>query len=96
MCYFLEQSVFVKFCFKLGKIFSETFEMLKQAFGDESVSLIQTYELYKRFKICRSSIEYEPRSGRPSTSKVDQHVENVCEVLRSRASGFHLHIVSIR
>jgi hypothetical protein len=88
--------MFVKFCFKLGNIFSETFEMLKQAFGDKSMSLIQTYELYKRFKNCRTSIEYEPRSGRSSTSKDDQHVEKVCDVLRSRAAGFHFHSVSIR
>jgi hypothetical protein len=35
---FYEQSVCVKFCFKLGKTFSETFETLKQAFGDETMS----------------------------------------------------------
>jgi hypothetical protein len=57
--------------------------MLKQAFRDESVSRIQTYEWYKRFKDGRNSIEDDPRSGRPSTSKDDQHVEKVCEVIRS-------------
>jgi hypothetical protein len=39
-----------KFCFKLGKMFLETFEMLKQAFGDEDMSSTQTHEWYKRFK----------------------------------------------
>jgi hypothetical protein len=33
-----EKCVGVKFCFKLGKIFSETFKMLKQPFGDEAMS----------------------------------------------------------
>ena len=35
---FHEQCVCVKLCFILGKTFSETFRMLKQAFGDEAMS----------------------------------------------------------
>jgi hypothetical protein len=33
-----EKCVGMKFCSKLGKIFSETLKMLKQAFGDEAMS----------------------------------------------------------
>jgi hypothetical protein len=33
-----EQRVRVKFCFKLGKSSSETFELLQQAFGDDVLS----------------------------------------------------------
>jgi hypothetical protein len=40
----------VKFCFKLGKTFLETFEMLKQAFADKAMSSTQTHEWYKHFK----------------------------------------------
>jgi hypothetical protein len=39
-----------KFCFKLGKMFLETFEVLKQAFGDEAVSRTQAHEWYRHFK----------------------------------------------
>jgi len=54
---FHEQHIYVKFCSKLGKTFSETFEMLKQAFGDEVMSHTQTHLWYKRFKEDRNSIE---------------------------------------
>ena len=33
-----EQRVCIKFCVRLGKMGSETFEMLKQAFGDSCMS----------------------------------------------------------
>jgi hypothetical protein len=41
---FHEQYVCVKFCFKLGKTFLETFRMLKQAFGIEATIKTQTHE----------------------------------------------------
>jgi hypothetical protein len=41
---FHEQHVCVKFCFKLGNTFSDTFEILKQAFGEEAMSRTQTHE----------------------------------------------------
>jgi len=34
----------IKFCVRLGKTGSETFEMLKQAFGDSCMSRSQTFE----------------------------------------------------
>jgi hypothetical protein len=37
-----EQRVCVKFCFKLGKYFTETFEMLQKVFGDEALSRMTT------------------------------------------------------
>ena len=46
----MSKIVCVKFCFNLGKTFSETFEMLKQAFADKATSRTQTHEWYKRFK----------------------------------------------
>jgi hypothetical protein len=51
--------------------------MLKQAFGNESMGLAQTYDLYKMLKDGRISIEHDPRSGRPSTSTDDQEVAQV-------------------
>jgi len=52
-----KQRVCVKFCCKLGQTFSETFEMLKQAFGDEAMSRTQTRQWYRRFKESRTSVE---------------------------------------
>ena len=56
---FHEQCVFVKFCFKLGQTLSETFRMLKLAFGEEVMSRTQTHEWYKCFKEGQTSIDNE-------------------------------------
>jgi hypothetical protein len=80
---FHEQRICVKFCFKLVKSFSETFEMLKQAFEDEAMSRTQSHEWYIRFKEGRTSTEDNERSGRSSTSKNEEKIEKVRKVVRS-------------
>jgi hypothetical protein len=60
-----EQRVCIKFCFRLGKTTAETHGMLKQAFGDNSLSQTQTYNWYKRFKNGRTSTDDDDRLGRP-------------------------------
>jgi len=77
-----EQRVCVKFCFKLGKTFTETFQMLQQAYGEDCLSRTQCYEWYQRFKSGRTSIEDDPKSGRPSSSTGDDHIEKVRSVIR--------------
>jgi hypothetical protein len=77
-----EQRVCVKFCFKLGKIFTETFQMLQQAYGEDCLSRTQCYEWYQHFKSGRTPIEDDPKSGRPSSSTGNDHIEKVCSVIR--------------
>jgi len=77
-----EQRVCVKFCFKLGKTFTETFQMLQQAYGEDCLSRTQCHEWCQRFKSGRMSVEDDPKSGRPSTSMDDDHVEKVLAVSR--------------
>ena len=77
-----ERRVCVKFCFKLGKTFTETFQMLQQAYGEDCLSHTQCHEWYQCFKWGRTSIEEDPKSGRPSTSMDDDHVEKVLAVIR--------------
>jgi len=69
-----EQRVCVKFCLKLGKTFTETFQMLQQAYGENCLSRTQCYELYQHFKSGRKSIEDDPKSGRPSSSTGGDHM----------------------
>ena len=79
----LEVNVFcVKFCFKLGKTFTETFQMLQQSYGEDCLSRTQCHEWYQRLKSGRTSIENDPKSGRPSTSMDDDNVEKVLAVIR--------------
>jgi hypothetical protein len=56
-----EQHVHVKICFKLGKTFTEAFEMLQNVFGDETMSCTRTYEGCRRFKDGRTLTEDDPR-----------------------------------
>ena len=79
---FEEQRVCVKFCFKLGKTFTETFQMLQQAYGKDCLSRTQRHEWYQSFKSGRTSVEDDPKSGWPSTSMDDDHVEKVLAVIR--------------
>ena len=58
-----EQRVCIKFCVRLGKTGSETFEMLKQAFGDSCMSRSRTFEWFGRFKNGRTSTANDDRSG---------------------------------
>ncbi|GFX42464.1 FLJ37770-like protein [Trichonephila clavipes] len=62
-----EQRICIKFCFNLGKSCAETIEMLQKAFKDECMGKTQIKEWYGRFKNGRTSVNSDPRSGRPST-----------------------------
>jgi len=76
-----EQRVCVKFCFKLGKTATEMWKMLQQAFGDECMSRTQCFEWYNLFKTGRTSLDEDPRSGRPSTSTDDVHIDAVRDLI---------------
>jgi hypothetical protein len=45
-----EQHVGIKFCVKLGKSTTETLEMLREAFGEHSLSRTAVFEWHSRFK----------------------------------------------
>jgi len=56
--------------------------MLQQAYGEDCLSRMQCHEWYQRFISGRTSIEDDPKSGRPSTSMDDDHVEKVLALIR--------------
>ena len=72
----------MKFCCKLGKNFTEIFQLFNQAYGEDRMSRKQCCEWFKRFKEGRMSDREDPRPGRPSTSTDDDHVERVRAVIR--------------
>jgi len=55
--------------------------MLQQAYGEDCVSRTQCHEWYQRFKSGRTSVEDDPKFGRPSTSMDEDHVEKVLAVI---------------
>jgi hypothetical protein len=79
-----ERRINIKFCFKLGKAFTETHEMTKKnLYGDQCMSSTRCYEWFKRFKDGRQSTHDAPRLGRPSTSCDNAHVVQVREIVSS-------------
>jgi uncharacterized cysteine cluster protein YcgN (CxxCxxCC family) len=72
-----EQRCAIKFCVKLGETGIETFNKLKQAYGERALSRLQVFKWYMAFSEGRESIKDEPCSGRPSTPKTDNSVEIV-------------------
>ncbi|XP_042243425.1 protein GVQW3-like [Homarus americanus] len=73
----VDQQICIKFCNKLEHSSAETIRMMKKAFGDDSMSEAQIKLWYKRFKDGRESVESDPRSGKPSTSRTTENVERV-------------------
>jgi hypothetical protein len=70
----IEQRVCIKFCVKLGKSAIETLEMLREAFGEHSLSRTAVVEWHSRLKAGRVSVEDDEYSGRPSTIKTTENV----------------------
>ena len=79
----LEQRYAMKFCFKLGKTGSETHEMIKSAYGDDAMGRPGVFEWHKLFLERREQVEDDQRSARPSTSKSDENLVKVKNLLSS-------------
>uniref|UniRef100_A0A1B6D8M0 Mos1 transposase HTH domain-containing protein n=1 Tax=Clastoptera arizonana TaxID=38151 RepID=A0A1B6D8M0_9HEMI len=77
----LDQRYSIKFCVKLNKTSTETIGLLKEAYGDQSLSSAQVKRWHKSFKDGREDVEDEQRSGRPSTTQTDEDVNRVREFL---------------
>jgi hypothetical protein len=45
----MEQRVNIKFCVKMGKRVTETFQLINKAYGDNAVSRTRVFEWYSRF-----------------------------------------------
>ena len=54
--------------------------MLQKAFGDLSMSQKNVYKRYKDFKQVRERVDDLERTGRPSTSTDEQHVNQFEEL----------------
>ena len=55
--------------------------MLQHPYGGDCLSRTQCHEWYQHFKSGRTSIEDNPKSGRPSTSVDNDRVEKVLAVI---------------
>jgi len=57
--------------------------MLRTAFGEQCLSPARIFEWHKRFKEGRDSVDGNPRSSRPTTSKTDECVARMQELIRA-------------
>jgi transposase len=53
----------------------------KNAYGSDSLSRSTTFEWFKRFPEGRESLEDDERSGRPTTSRNEQTIEKVRQLI---------------
>ena len=58
-----EQRICIKFCFKIGKTATETYQLLQQAYGEDSMGRTQVFDWFRRFKEGRTSAESYPCPG---------------------------------
>ena len=56
--------------------------MLKLVYGDGALTMKTVYKWFERFRNGCESAEGEERSGLPSTSKTQENVERVSEMIR--------------
>ena len=47
---------------------------MQQAYGEDAMGLTQVFDWLRRFKEGRSSVESDPLSGRPSTSRNEEMI----------------------
>lgn len=78
----LKQRVCIEFCFKLQKSATETFEMIKEAFTKDALKRTTVFDWYSRFKNGRSSMDDDPREGRPIQQRTDENVTLISNLIK--------------
>ena len=73
----------MKFCFETGKTASETYELLKTAFGDKCLNRSNVFVWFNIFKNGHKSVEDDPQPGWTSTSNTDENIVKVRDLVRS-------------
>jgi hypothetical protein len=73
----IEQCICIKFCMKPGKSATATLEMLREAFGEHSLSRTAVFGWHSRIKSGRVSVEDGKCAGQPSTSKTTENVKKI-------------------
>ena len=77
-----EQCAYIKLMCKLGKSASETLSALQQVYGDTALKKSAVYDWFSRFKNGQETLEDDQRSGRPSTSRTEEMIGKVRQLIR--------------
>jgi hypothetical protein len=65
----------------MGKTTTETFQLIKQAYGDNALSCTLVFEWYARFRDGREDLEGDECSGQPAAVQTPDMIETVCELI---------------
>ena len=76
----------IKFCFKIGKTATETYQLLQQAYGEDAMGRAQVFDCFRRIKEGRTSVASDPRLGRPSTSRNEEMIAKVRTIICNNRS----------
>jgi hypothetical protein len=77
----MERRANIKFSFKTSKTATETFQLIKQAYGDNPLSRTRGFEWYARFWDGRENLEDDERSGRPTAVRTPTMIETSRELI---------------
>ena len=78
----LEERYAIKFCFKLGKNATETYEMLQTAFRPSWMNRASVFEWHKRFKEGRESVGDDERCRRSKEVNTPELIGQSITMLR--------------
>jgi len=78
----LEQQTNFKFLVKLGKSGNKIREILVQVYRDNAMKKTAVYKWVKRFSDGTESVTDEERSGRPATSRTEENITKIHQIVR--------------
>ena len=79
----IEQRANIKFCFKLGKTFTETHKMMQQVYGSDCLSRATINGWFRRFKDGKEHLTDDERSGRPREAVNESSIEKVLQFIKN-------------
>jgi hypothetical protein len=82
----LEQWENIKFCQKLGKSPSETFNMMKQVYSEEALHRTAVFKWHQRFAQGRESLGDDECSGWPKAVRTEGKIEDVTTLVYANCS----------
>jgi hypothetical protein len=71
----------LKFCFKMGRTATETFQLIKQAYGENAISHTWVFEWYARLWDSHENFEDDKHSGQPTAIRTPDMIEAVRELI---------------
>ena len=79
----MEQRIDLKLLVKLKKTPTESFKLLKEVYGEDAMSRTQIFKWLKRFVKGRKEVEDDPKTRRPSTTRTDENITRVNQLVQS-------------